>query len=136
MLHRFTQTALSLSMFLIGSSCASTKKPPPPRPVAEPCEEQAVLVIENSSGYDLDVVEAASLGGGRTVIATVGTGYHEVMVRSEGGYYYFTQRVQNRAVETSESMRASASDQVRMRRECRAFFSTEGPDVGDGVPDL
>ncbi len=78
-----------------------------------------MLIIENSSGYDLDVVEAVSRGGSRTVITTVGIGYHEVIVRREGGYYYFTQRVRSGAVQTSESMRASASDQVRMRRECR-----------------
>lgn len=83
-----------------------------------------MLIIENSSGYDLDVVEAASGGGGRTVITTVGIGYHEVIVRREGGYYYFTQRVRHGAVQTSESMRASASDQVRMRRECRTSWPT------------
>jgi len=109
--------AVLLLLLLVG--CASTKKPPTSRPVSEPCPGQAVLIIENDSGYELDVLEARSTGGGRTVIATVGPGYHQVLIRPEGGYYYFTRRAQTRTTETSESMRASASDRVRMRRECR-----------------
>jgi len=107
-----------LFLTLLGG-CASTKKVPPPRTVAEPCEGQAILIVENDAGYGLDVLEARSGGGGRTVITTVGTGYHEILVRREGGYYYFTRRAQTGITVVSESMRASARDRVRLRRECR-----------------
>jgi hypothetical protein len=68
----------------------------------------------------LDVVEGRQLSGSRTVITTVGIGYHEVVVRREGGYYYFTRRVRGRNPMASESSgRTGASDEVRMHRECR-----------------
>ncbi len=115
-----------LLLTLLGG-CASTKKLPPPRTVAEPCAGQAILIIENDAGYDLDVLEARSGGGGRTVIGTVGAGYHEILVRREGGYYYFTRRTQTGTTVASESMRASARDQVRLRRECRSPESAGPP---------
>jgi len=106
--------------FLV-AGCASTKKPPTPRPASQPCDGQAVLVIDNGSGYDLDVLEARSGGGVGNVIGTVGSGYHELVVRSEGGYYYFTRRAGTRtAAATQSSSRASAGELVRMYRECRS----------------
>jgi len=119
MKHELPLRTSWLVLVALGAGCASTKKPPTPRPVSEPCDGQAVLIVENDSGYQLDVVEAASIGGSRTVIASVGTGYHEVLIRREGGYYYFTRRVRGGPTEASESMSASARDQVRIRRECR-----------------
>jgi hypothetical protein len=115
-----------LLLTLLGG-CASTKRLPPPRTVSEPCEGEAILIIENDAGFDLDVLEARSGRGGRTVIATVGPGYHEILVRREGGYYYFTSRVQTGNTVVSESMRASARDRVRLRRECRSPESAGGP---------
>lgn len=119
MTQRIRTAPMACVLALIVSGCASKTKPPTPRPASEPCAGQAVLVVDNSSGYDLDVVEARSMGGGQSVIGTVGQGHHELIVRSEGGYYYFTRRSRRGATEASESMRASASDRVRMARECR-----------------
>lgn len=119
--HRRPLLGLLVVASAASYGCASTKKAPTPRTVAEPCAGQAVLIVENSSGYELDVVEAAARSGSRTVIATVGNGYHEVLVRREGGYYYFTRRARGGATEASESMRASAGDRVRLHRECRTY---------------
>jgi len=104
---------------VVVAGCASTKKPPTPRPASAPCAGQAVLVIDNMSGYQLDVIESKSYSGGRTVIGTVGNGHHEILVRREGGYYYSTRRSRGGPTEAAESMRASAGDQVRIDRECR-----------------
>ena len=105
--------ALGLSVLLLTGACASKKKPPTPRSVSEPCAGQAVLIIDNGSGYELDVLEARLRTSVRTVITTVGTGHHEVTVRSEGGYYYFTRRARTGITEASESVRRSASDSGR-----------------------
>ena len=86
------------------SGCASTKKPPTPRPASAACAGEAVLVIDNRSGYQLDVIESRSYSGGRTVIGTVGNGHHEIPVRREGGYYYSTRRSRNGPTEAAESM--------------------------------
>lgn len=121
MTQRIRRALQGCVLVLLVSGCASKTKPPTPRPTSEPCAGHAVLVVDNSSGYDLDVVEARSIGGGRSVIGTVGQGHHELTLRSEGGYYYFTRRSLAGATQVSESMRASASDRVRMARECRTF---------------
>jgi hypothetical protein len=120
MTGRYRRLGVGFLLILSSFGCASKKKPPQPRTLPEPCEGQAVLIIENDSGTDLDVMEARVGGGGRTVIATVGPGYHEVLIRGEPGFYYFTRRTQTGTTVVTESRRASVRDPVRMRRECRS----------------
>ncbi len=112
--------SLVFSVILVVAGCASRTKTPTPRPASEPCSGQSVLVVENGSGYELEVYEARSGGGVGTILTTVGAGFHEVVVRREGGYYYFTRRARSNVTEASQSMRASASDRVTLRRECRS----------------
>lgn len=120
MAARLRRYPLLLLLAWAAGGCASKTKSPTPRPASEPCSGQAVLIIENSSGYELDVYEARTGGGVGTIIATVGSGVHEVIVRREGGFYYFTRRSRTDVTEASQSMRASASDRVRLRHECRS----------------
>ncbi len=121
MAARTRRYSLLLIFAWAAGGCASKTKTPTPRPVSEPCSGQAVLIIENSSGYQLDVYEARSGGGVGTIVAMVGSGVHEVIVRREGGFYYFTRRARTNVAEASESRRTSASDRVRLRRECRSY---------------
>jgi hypothetical protein len=110
-----------LAMAALTAACASSR----PRPAAEPtsgirCETgRPVLVVRNDSGREVEIVESRIGSGGRTVIALVPSGRHEVAIRNEFGYGYVAQFAQTDQVVAGATL-AHRSREVTLERTCAA----------------
>lgn len=113
--------AILLVLAGTAAACASkTKAPTPGGRVAEPCDGQSVLVVDNHLDAEVEVVQSRRGSGARTVIGIAGPGYHEYLIPEGSDYSYSTRRLSGGGT-VSATSRPRARDQraVSLSFQCR-----------------
>ena len=109
-----------LAVLVLSTACASSRLQGGEPDSAPDCAAgNAVLIVRNESGGDVEIVETRIGSGGRTAIAVVGTGRHEVRIRNESAYAYHAQRVGGGTVLAATSRPRMGEREVTLQRECR-----------------
>jgi hypothetical protein len=115
------RTTPLLATLVLAAACASS------RPQASAaalsgyvCDQgNPVLVVRNTSGREVEIVESRTGSGGRAVIAVVGSGRHEVRIRNETAYSYVAQEVGGGTVFSATSRPRVRERAVILEKECR-----------------
>lgn len=122
---RFVTPALLITATVALMGCTAAKESPeaadqPP----PPCEGPAVLIVQNNSGREIEIVEVRRLSGGRHVVAVLGPGRHEISARPEREIGYAA-----RAAEGGPSLRVQRLnptgrtrvplDDIKLTKVCR-----------------
>jgi hypothetical protein len=97
--------------------CASTPAPADVSAAAEPCDGRALLVVRNRAG-EVEIVETRRGSGARTVVAIVGSGFHELPIRAEPDYRYYARPIESRRV-LARLDRDRVDSAVSLERICR-----------------
>jgi|GEM_PF-6699994 len=109
-----------LAAIVLSTACASSNVRGGQREWSAPCSTgDAVLIVRNDSGGEVEIVESRIGSGGRTAIAVVGSGRHELRIRNEPTYSYHAQRVGGGAVLAGTSRPRASDRDVVLERECR-----------------
>ncbi len=110
-----------LAIFLVTGGCAAgTSRPEEGTLAWEPCKGQLILVVKNRTGAELEITESRRYSGARTVIAVVGTGTHELVIRDQPGMSYGARLPGGElTVATTNRSRVRDRRNVTFARECR-----------------
>ena len=120
-MHRIlVQAAPLVAAIVFSSACASAGVQPGQAEQDDDCQNSnAVLVVRNETGGEVQIVESRIGSGGQTVVTTLGPGRHEVRIRNEPGYSYSAQRVGGGATLAATSRPRAGDRAVTLERECR-----------------
>ncbi len=117
MLVRATPLAAAL---VLSTACASAGVQAGQAPSDDYCQNSnAVLIVRNETGGDVQIVESRTGSGGRTVVTTLGPGRHEVRIRNEPDYAYSAERVGGGETFAATSAPRAGDRSVVLERECR-----------------
>jgi hypothetical protein len=120
MLRALFKASPLLAAAVLSNACASSGVRAADREGRVPCAQgDAVIVVRNETRADVEIVETRIGSGGRTSVAVLSPGRHEVRVRNDYSYSYSAQRVSGGAVLAATSMTRQAAAAVTIERECR-----------------
>ena len=83
------------------------------------CPAAASLVVNNSTGDQVEIVHTRSTGG-RGLLTVVGPGRHEIDISGQPGAVYFAQRLGSKSILAMSSRPHSRDRGVSLERVCRA----------------
>ena len=84
-----------------------------------PCPGGASLVVNNSTGDQVEIVHTRNTGG-RALLTVVGPGRHEIDISGQTPAAYFAQRVGSKTILAMSTRPQSRNQGVSVERVCHA----------------
>jgi hypothetical protein len=112
-----TVTLLLLAGVLQACASAAVTEEPAAGPVC--ASGEALLLVTNSSGGEVRILESRPGSATRTVIAALPAGSHEVAIHNDYAYSYAAQAVDGRGILAATTIPRLGDRSVTLARKCR-----------------